>query len=219
MHLPEKTIRRLTLYYYILIDYIQQEKNTITSSQIAMLLKIDDSQVRKDIGVLDNTGKGRIGYSVVALKESIENTLGLEEPKAAVIIGAGNLGAALAKYDDFGNYGLNVKALFDTDPLKLGITINSKPVFHISELENYSKEMNIEIAVLTVPRMYAQKVVDMITLTSIKYIWNFSPAILKTPKEILVWNENLMGSFLQFTYSISQNELSGMSKLSNSAES
>ena len=196
----EKVINRLTLYHCILTDYIEKNIEFISSPQIAALLKIDDSQVRKDISLLNNVGKCRVGYIVKDLKRNIEKTLGFEKPKDAFIIGAGNLGSALAKYGNFSNYGLNVLALFDNDTLKVGMKVNDKEVFHISKLPDLAKRLSVEIVILTVPREFAQKTADFLIESQIKYIWNFTPTVLYVPADIQVWNENLMGNFLQFTY-------------------
>lgn len=202
--ISDKVISRLTQYHCILVDYIKKKNYTITSSTIAQLLKIDDSQVRKDISMLNNTGKSRVGYDVNRLKETIEKTLGFKNPKNAFIIGAGNLGTALAKYNDFEAYGLNVMALFDVDEEKIGKKINSKPVFDIKELSEYTKKMNVEIGILTVPSDFAQEIANYAVKSKINYIWNFSPTVLDVPNGVEVWNENLMGNFLQFSYKISK---------------
>lgn len=197
--LTDKVINRLTLYHCILVEYLEKNIEYISSPQIAHLLKIDDSQVRKDIKLLNNAGKCKVGYSVKELKASIEHTLGFSKMKDAFIIGAGNLGMALAKYDNFENYGLNILAMFDNDPLKINVTINNKEIYHISKLKELTKKMGVEIAILTVPRQFAQTTANMLINAGIKYIWNFSPTILDVPENIEVWNENLMGNFLQFT--------------------
>lgn len=196
----DKVINRLTLYHCILTDYISKNIEFISSPQIAALLKIDDSQVRKDISLLNKVGKCRVGYIAKELKKSIEKTLGFEKTKDAFIVGAGNLGLALAKYDNFSNYGLRVLALFDNDTLKLDMKINDKQVFHISKLPNLAVRLSVEIAILTVPREHAQKTADFLVQSNIKYIWNFTPTVLSVPNDVQVWNENLMGNFLQFTY-------------------
>lgn len=198
--ISDKVINRLTLYHCILSDYIVQGHEYISSPQIAALLKIDDSQVRKDISMLNKVGKCRVGYIVKDLKKSIESTLGFENPKDAFIVGAGNLGLALAKYDNFTNYGLNVLALFDNDSLKVDNMVNGKQVFHISRLPDLGVRLSVDIAILTVPREHAQKTADFLVASNIKYIWNFTPTVLSVPKDVQVWNENLMGNFLQFTY-------------------
>ena len=196
----DKVINRLTLYHCILTDYIAQDVEFISSPQIASLLKIDDSQVRKDISLLNNVGKCRVGYIVKDLKNNIEKTLGFSKPKDVFIVGAGNLGSALAKYDNFSNYGLKVLALFDNDTLKVGMKVNEKEVFHISKISDLSKRLSVEIAILTVPREHAQGTANFLVNANIKYIWNFTPTVLKVPSDVQVWNENLMGNFLQFTY-------------------
>ena len=171
--ISDKVISRLTQYHCILVDYIKKKNYTITSSVIAQLLKIDDSQVRKDISMLNNAGKSRVGYDVIQLKATIEKTLGFSKPKNAFIIGAGNLGTALAKYNDFEAYGLNVMALFDIDKTKIGKNINSKPVLDIKELSEYTKKMNVEIGILTVPADFAQEIADYAVKSKINYIWNY----------------------------------------------
>lgn len=196
----EKVINRLTLYHCILTDYMSKNIEFVSSPQIAALLKIDDSQVRKDISLLNNVGKCRVGYIVKELKTNIEKTLGFAKPKEAFIIGAGNLGSALAKYDNFSSYGLKVLALFDNDALKVGMKVNDKEVFHISKLSELAEKLSVEIAILTVPREFAQKTADFLVESNIKYIWNFTPTVLSVPNDVQVWNENLMGNFLQFTY-------------------
>lgn len=200
--ISDKVINRLTLYHCILDDYIEGNVEFISSKQIASLLNIDDSQVRKDINLLNNSGKCRVGYIVKELKKSIEDTLGFAKTKNAFIVGAGNLGMALAKYDNFTNYGLNIVALFDNDKKKIGGTVNYKLILDVSKLPNLAKKSNVEIAILTVPKFYAQQTADYLVKADIKYIWNFTPVVLKVPNDVQVWNENLMGNFLQFTYNI-----------------
>lgn len=200
--ISDKVINRLTLYHCILSDYISDNVEFISSKQIAQLLNVDDSQVRKDINLLNNSGKCRVGYIVKELKASIEKTLGFKKTKNAFIIGAGNLGSALAKYDNFTDYGLNIIALFDNDKNKVGLEVNNKKIFDINTLPKLTKENNIDIAILTVPRKYAQDMANFLVDSNIKYIWNFTPTVLNVPQDVQVWNENLMGNFLQFTYNI-----------------
>lgn len=200
--ISEKVINRLTLYHCILADYINENIEFISSKQIASLLKIDDSQVRKDINLLNNSGKCRVGYIVKELKKSIEAALSFSKTKKAFIVGAGNLGMALAKYDNFTNYGLNILALFDNDKKKIGGTVNHKMILDVSKLPNLAKKSNVDIVILTVPREFAQITADFLVKSNIKYIWNFTPTVLSVPEDVQVWNENLMGNFLQFTYNI-----------------
>lgn len=93
---------------------------------------------------------------------------------------------------------MNILALFDNDPQKVDMQVNNKQIFHISKLPNLTQRLGVDIAILTVPRQNAQQVADFLIDSNIKYIWNFTPAVLKVPQDVKVWNENLMGSFLQF---------------------
>ena len=197
--LSDKVINRLTLYHSILTDYIEKNIEYISSPQIADLLHVDNTQVRKDIALLNYKGKCKVGYKAKELKLLIEETLKFKTVKTAFIIGAGNLGMALAKYDNFEAYGFNISALFDNNPLKIGLKVNDKEVFHLSELPKIAEQDDAKIVILTVPRQFAQEVTDFLVSSGIKYIWNFTPCVLSVPSDVQVWNENLIGNFLQFT--------------------
>lgn len=199
-NLSEKAVVRLTIYHSLLFEYKEEGTQYVSSPQIAARLNIDDSQVRKDFKILKDTGACKRGYNVSQLKDAIESTLGFAKKKEAFIIGAGCLGLALAKYDNFSSYGLSILGLFDNDPLKIDMKMGEKQVFHISKLANMVKRLNVDVAILTVPRNQAQKVSELIVESGIKYIWNFTPAILTVPDEIKVCNQNLISSFLQFAY-------------------
>ncbi len=198
MTIPEKVINRLTMYHFILEDMEGSEKY-VSSTKFANFLNIDNSQVRKDLKYVDNQGKCRVGFEVESLKRKIEECLGFKKTKDVFIIGAGNLGSALAKYDSFNDYGLNVIAMFDKDLKKIGTTINGKKVFDIVKINELTGKMGVKTAILTVPREFAQEVASYVAKSGIKYIWNFTTCILDVPKDVKVWNENLIGSFLQFT--------------------
>ena len=124
--------------------------------------------------------------------------MGFKKTKDAFIIGAGNLGSALAKYSSFKDYGLNILAMFDKDPKKIGTTINGKDVFDFTKLAQLIRKLNVEIAILTVPKESAQAIASYLAGAGIKYIWNFTPCVLDVPREVHVWNENLIGNFLRF---------------------
>lgn len=203
--LTDKVINRLTLYHSILSDYIEKKIEYISSPQIAELLHVDNTQVRKDIALLGYKGKCKVGYKASELKNQIESALKFKTVKTAVIVGAGNLGMALAKYDNFEAYGFKITSMFDNDPLKIGVKINDKEVFHLNKLSEIADKFGVKIAILTVPRAYAQEVTNFLVKSGIKYIWNFTPCVLSVPSEIQVWNENLIGNFLQFTVGVEDN--------------
>ncbi len=201
-----KVISRLTLYHCVLVDYIEQGINFVSSTKLSKLLNIDDSQIRKDIKLLDYKGKCKVGYSVKDLKEIIEKRLTFSKNKDVFIVGAGNLGLALAKNDNFDYYGFNILALFDSNDLKTGISIDEKQIFHISKLPDLAQRLGVKIAILTVPHSQAQKAANFLIDSGIKYIWNFTQCILDVPEGIHVWNENLIGHFLQLTIDDTQIE-------------
>ena len=200
MNIPEKVINRLTLYHFI-FDNLREDEQYMSSTKIAQLLNIDDSQVRKDLKYLDNQGKCRVGYEVKKLKLKIEECLGFKQKRDAFIIGAGNLGSALAKYDSFKDYGLNIIAMFDNDPKKIGTMINGKEVFNLTRVGDLATRLGVDIAILTVPKECAKSAANYLAGAGIRYIWNFTPCILDVPNDVKVCNENLIGSFLQFTNS------------------
>lgn len=204
-NLPDKVINRLTLYHGILIDYIEKNIEYISSPQVAELLNIDNTQVRKDIALLNYKGKCKVGYKVDELKSLIEDTLKFKSRKTAVIVGAGNLGSALANYDNFEAYGFEISALFDNSEHKIGGSVNDKEIFDLKDLDKVIKRFDVKIAILTVPRKFAQEVTEKLVSCGIKYIWNFSPCVLNVPKNVQVWNENLIGNFLRFTVGVEDN--------------
>jgi len=197
--ISDKVINRLTLYHSILTDYIEKNIEYISSPLIADLLHIDNTQVRKDIALLGYRGKCKVGYKANELKLLIEDTLKFKTVKTALIVGAGNLGMALAKYDNFEAYGFRISALFDNNKDKIGTKFNNKEVFDIEQFPAVARKFGAKIAILTVPRKYAQDVASFLVKSGIKYIWNFTPCVLSVPDNVLVWNENLIGNFLQFT--------------------
>jgi len=196
--LSQRTINRLTQYHTVLREYSKKEIENITSSQISNFLKIDETQVRKDIKNINCKGKCKVGYLVSELKEAIELVLDYKTIKKAFVIGAGNLGIALSKYSKFSEFGLEIKGLFDINPSLIGQKFDNKEIYHLNDIKKKINETGVNIAILTLPNKVAQEVTDKLTEAGIKYIWNFAPSILTVPDDVKVWNENLIGSFLQF---------------------
>ena len=142
MSIPDKVINRLTLYHFIL-DTLNEDEQFISSTKIAQLLRIDDSQVRKDLKYLDYSGKCRVGYDAKKLKQIIEERLGFKQRRDAFIIGAGNLGSALAKYDSFQDYGLNILAMFDSDDKKSALLSTGKRFSMWQRLEIWHQDFRL----------------------------------------------------------------------------
>lgn len=191
-----KLIHRLTLYHGIL-TYTLCGQEYVSSNEIATLLKIDDSQVRKDIALCGVQGLPKHGYKVLALKKSIEQKLSFNKQKDIFVIGAGHLATALTQYADFKAYGINILALFDNDESKIGQMINGKRVFDINRLENLIGRMKIDTVILALPPQNAQEVTNRLVKSGIKFIWNFTPCIIEVPDEVVVCYENIVSGFLQ----------------------
>ena len=194
--LSNKIINRLTLYHCIL-KYTMKGRDVISSFEIADLLNLDASLVRKDIAICGVLGNKKQGYAVLALQKAIEKKLGFSTNKEIFIVGAGNLGSALAKYVDFKDYGIDILALFDKDPKKIGQEINGKKILALEKLESLISRISIKNIILAVPAENAQEVADYAVKCGVQFIWNFTPTVLSVPKSVTVYYENIVSSFMQ----------------------
>ena len=192
------TLKRLPLYCNIAQHAFDTGKKLISSSEIADCLNIDSTQVRKDIAAIGYGGKPRVGFDSKELVKYIKKFLGLDKINSVILIGAGNLGIALARYKGFLLQGINITALFDNDTKLIGSEIDGKRVLSIDELENYISENKIKIAILTVPASAAQEIADKLCSFGIKGIWNFAPFNIVHPKDVIVWNQDLVSNFITF---------------------
>lgn len=189
--IPEATVKRLSLYYRILQILAVQGTNEISSKNLAGLLSLNPAQVRKDLSYFGSFGKPRAGYNVSTLTSEIAKILGISEERKVVIIGAGNLGSALAAYRGFKVFGFNICALFDTDPNKVGKNIKGVPCYNIRDFSRFVLRQNIKIAVIAVPAESAQGIATLAAKSGIKAVLNFAPVRLNVPKEIKVNNVDL----------------------------
>jgi redox-sensing transcriptional repressor len=154
-------------------------------------MRVDDTQVRKDVSIIGYRGKPKSGYSVTGLKKAIGEYLGINYQNTAILIGAGKLGSALAEYPGFHEYGLKLVAVFDNNPERIGQVIGDSTILSMESLSRVIKSYEIGIAILTVPKAAAQSVCNTVIELGIKAIWNFAPARIEVPKEVIVRNENL----------------------------
>lgn len=196
-----KTLERLALYYEILIT-LPFKKSLISSEELGKLAGVSASTVRQDFLYIDEIkGKAKIGYEVKVLKESLKNIFKLNSITHAVIIGAGSLGQAIAGYDSFKRSKIVFDSFFDNSPNKIGKLYKGIFVRDIKYLEDYLKEnRRIKVVVICVPPKEAQNVVNIVVNSGIKMIWNFSPTILNTPKDIIVEYEHIGESFYKLLF-------------------
>lgn len=203
--ISQAVIRRLPRYYRYLGDLLENEVERISSNDLSKRMNVTASQIRQDLNNFGGFGQQGYGYNVKYLHTEIGKILGLNETHNFIIIGAGNLGQALANYVSFEKRGFVVKGLFDVNPKLEGVTIRGIPIRRMDELKDFIKDNNIEIAVLTIPKGKAIEVADMLVDTEIKGIWNFAHTDLKLPKNIIVENVHLSDSLMSLSYKIGHN--------------
>lgn len=189
--IPKPTLERLPLYHRAVESYLAKDQEAISSQELGREIGVDDYQVRKDLSWLGAGGRPGYGYEARHLLERFEEVLGLKRDHTAVVIGAGHLGTALSHYSGFRRYGLRILALFDRDPNKVGKQLGDIPILDIGELGSIIKEQHVPLAIITVPAPEAQRVVNLAIEAGIKAIWNFAPASIQVPPEIIVRNEDL----------------------------
>lgn len=205
--IPRPSLSRLPLYYRHLAELAEKNVGITSSEELGAAVNVPAAQVRKDLTFLGELGRPGVGYEVLSLASHLEEVLGIVNDKEAVLVGAGRLGAALASYEGFRRYGLDIVALFDTDEQKLGKTIGDKEVFHISRLRNLARRLNIQLGIIAVPASAAQEIADMMVEAGITVIWNFAPANLKMPDGVWVENEDLASRLATLSYHITQQKI------------
>ena len=191
MKISTGLLRRLPLYLRYL-QSLPEETANVSATTIANALGLGDVQVRKDLGAVSGKGRPKTGYDRLLLIETLHDFLGYNKTKNAVIFGAGKLGNALMSYSGFDDYGLRIVAAFDVK--NIGMSSSGKPVYPLESFPAFCKQQKIEIGIITVPQSAAQDVCDMITDNGIKAIWNFAPAQLCVPSDVIIHEENMAAS-------------------------
>ena len=189
----KSVLKRLPGYLAYLKNLPEDAPAHISATSLANALGMGEVQVRKDLAMVSDGGRPKIGYQREALINDIEQFLGYDNTTDAVLIGAGKLGRALMAYSGFDEYGLNILAAFDAAPA-MSKTEEGKPIFHISKLESFCRSHKVLMGIITVPADHAQEVADQLIAGGIKAIWNFAPTHLDVPANILVQNENMATS-------------------------
>ena len=152
-------------------------------------------QVRKDLSVISSVaGKPKLGFEITDLIDDINRILGYDNVTDAVLVGAGGLGSALAGYDGFKNYGLNIVAVFDSDPERIDKTVGGIRVFDAEQIRHLVRRLNVLIGIIAVPKSAAQQVADELIEGGVRAIWNFAPVHLNVPEHIAVKNEDMAAS-------------------------
>ena len=198
LHMERKEIskavlKRLPGYLSYLKSLPEGTATYISATTLANALGMGEVQVRKDLAMVSDGGRPKVGYLRENLIEDISQFLGYDNTTDAILIGAGKLGQALLGYNGFEAYGLNILAAFDAAPAAER-TDEGKPIYHIGKLESFCRSHNVLMGIITVPAEHAQQVCDKLIAAGIKAIWNFAPIHLDVPVNILVQNENMATS-------------------------
>ncbi len=193
--LPLPSVRRLPMYLRYLRQVADEGRQVVSCTHIADHLNLTSIQVRKDLALTDIVGRPKVGYEVTALIRAIEEFLGWNNTHEAFLVGVGDLGRALLGYDGFRECGLEIVAAFDTSVSKVGTTVHGKQVLGMDMLTDLVQRMHINIGVLTVPAAVAQSVTDLMIISGMRAIWNFTPARLHVPESIVVEDVRMSGSF------------------------
>lgn len=189
--IPEPSLRRLPWYLSCVKLKAQDGDKYISSTQISKQTGIDASQIAKDMSYINISGRTRVGYDVIELIRVLEEFLGFTSCHNAFICGVGSLGGALIGDSGLMHFGLHILAGFDVDPDLVGKTISGIPIYHMDDLEKYVGKYHVQIGVLTVPIVTAQKVTNQMTEAGIKAVWNFTPFRIRVPEGIVVQNTSL----------------------------
>ena len=189
----KSVLKRLPGYLNYLKSLPEGTAPYISATALANALGMGEVQVRKDLAMVSDGGRPKVGYHRERLIEDIEQFLGYDNTTDAVLIGAGKLGQALLGYVGFDAYGLNILAAFDAKP-SLACTNEGKPIYAMEQLEGFCKSNKVLMGIITVPAESAQEVCDRLIGCGIKAIWNFAPTHLEVPANILVQNENMATS-------------------------
>lgn len=196
--ISETVIRRMPVYHRYLKELIEDGVERVSSKELSGLTGFSASQIRQDLNNFGGFGQQGYGYNTKALKDQVDKILGIDKSYKSIVIGAGRLGQAIARYNGFRDSGFNVISLFDIkDDIE---DISGIKVRNMKDLENYIRDEGVDVAIITVPREVCEEVADRAIDAGVKGIWNFAPYDLKGPEGIVVENIRLNDSLLTLSY-------------------
>ena len=200
--ISKAVIRRLPRYYRYLGELLEEGVERISSNELSSKMHVTASQIRQDLNNFGGFGQQGYGYNVPYLYAEIGKILGLDRTHHIIIIGAGNLGQALANYVKFEKRGFKVVGIFDINPVLKGISIRGNEIRMMDELPEFLRENDVQIATLTLPKAYAEETANLLVENGIKAIWNFAHTDLNLPDEVIVENVHLSESLMRLSYTI-----------------
>lgn len=191
--ISKAVLKRLPGYLSYLKSLPDTASPYISATALANALNMGEVLVRKDLAMVSDGGRPKVGYLREGLIDDISQFLGYDNTTDAILVGAGKLGQALLGYGGFEAYGLNILAAFDAQPAA-GQTADGKPIYPVEQMASFCREHKVVMGIITVPGAYAQEVCEQMIACGIKGIWNFAPTHLDVPANILVQNENMATS-------------------------
>lgn len=207
-YISQAVIRRMPRYYRYLGELLESGVERISSGDLSKLMKVTASQIRQDLNNFGGFGQQGYGYNVQYLYEEIGKILGLTQTHNIIIVGAGNLGLAIANYMKFDKLGFKLVALFDVNPEVIGQKIRGVEIRPIEELDAFCKNNAVDIAALTLPKADADSVAHQVVKLGVKAIWNFAHVDLDVAAEgVVIENVHLSDSLMQLSYNIAKNSM------------
>ncbi|HTG69848.1 MAG TPA: redox-sensing transcriptional repressor Rex [Candidatus Udaeobacter sp.] len=198
--ISEAVVRRLPIYLQVLNEMLNREVQTVSSQDLGVKLDLNPAQIRKDLAYFGEFGRKGVGYDVVYLIEKIRQILKVDQTIKVALVGAGNLGHALCNYNKYSKDNMQITAVFDIHPSKIGTSINNLKVLPMSELAQTVAEQKIRIGIITVPAFEAQNVANQFVDAGVEGILNFAPTILRVPDEVRIQNADFTKELLSLAY-------------------
>lgn len=199
-------IRRLPKYHRYLTDLLDKGVDRISSQELSGLTGFTASQIRQDLNNFGGFGQQGYGYNVKALRTEISKILGIDQVYKAVVVGAGRLGSVISTYEGFKESGFKIMAMFDKNEEKIGKVKDNLEIYDIDDLEDYVRDHQIDVGIITVPKEGSQKIADTFVKAGIKGIWNFAPTDLVVPDHVVLESVRLNDSLLTLSYYLSMDK-------------
>lgn len=200
--ISQAVIRRMPRYYRYLGELLDAGVDRISSNELSSRMKVTASQIRQDLNNFGGFGQQGYGYNVKYLYDEIGKILGLDHQHNIIVVGAGNLGQALANYVKFEKRGFMITGLFDVNPALKGLSVRGIEVRMMEELPAFVQKNRVDIAALTMPKEQADAVAKQLVELGIDAIWNFAHLDLELPEHVVVENVHLSDSLMQLSYNI-----------------
>lgn len=200
--ISKSVIKRLPRYYRHLGELLEMGVERISSKELSERMKVTASQIRQDLNHFGGFGQQGYGYNVKYLYDEIAKILGLDRVYNVIIIGAGNLGRAIAGYANFEKRGFKIIGIFDINKELSGMEVRGIKVRPLEELEEFVRDNNVDIAALTIPKTGAVKVAETLVELGVKAFWNFAHTELNVPSDVLVESVHLSESLMRLSYNL-----------------